>query len=202
MSSQRRSLLHVGCGPKNQSDLKGFDPQGWREIRFDIDPRVQPDIQGTLTDMSRVDTASVDAVYSAHNVEHLFWHEVPVALREMHRVLRPDGFVVITCPDLQSVCEFVARDQLTDALYESDLGPIRALDILYGHQGMIQQGNHHMSHRCGFTYTTLQNAVLDAGFTPCFGGRRTAPFLDLWLIGFKEHHDEAHVKELAGIYLP
>ena len=202
MSMQQRSFLHVGCGPKHQQDLKGFDAPDWREIRFDIDPRVSPEIEGTLTDMSRVDTASVDAVYSAHNIEHLYWHEVPVALREFHRVLGAEGFVVITCPDLQSVCEFVARDQLTTTLYESGLGPISALDILYGHQGMIGQGNHYMAHRCGFTYTTLQASVLAAGFGACFGGRRPAPYLDLWLLGFKQERSEVQIRELAATFLP
>ena len=44
--------------------------------------------------------ASVDAVFSSHNIEHLYPHEVPLALKEFMRVLKPDGFVLMTCPDL------------------------------------------------------------------------------------------------------
>ena len=56
-----------------------------------------------------------------------------VALAEFHRVLKLDGFVLLTCPDLQSVCALVANDQLTDTAYQSGMGPITPLDMLYGH---------------------------------------------------------------------
>ena len=85
-------FLHVGCGPKRKAaTTRGFDSDQWREIRFDIDPSVAPDIIGTMTDMSTVATASVDAVFSSHNIEHLYPHEVPVALAEFLRVLKDGG---------------------------------------------------------------------------------------------------------------
>ena len=96
-------FLHVGCGPKHK-DRTPFASQNWREIRLDIDSAVQPDVIGTMTDMKAVRDASVDAVFSSHNIEHLYPHEVPIALAEFYRVLKPDGFVLLTCPDLQSVC--------------------------------------------------------------------------------------------------
>ena len=55
-----------------------------------------------MTDMSAVETGSMDALFSSHNVEHLYPHEVPVAFVEFHRVLNDDGFAIITGPDLQS----------------------------------------------------------------------------------------------------
>ena len=92
-----KSFLHVGCGPKRKAQTtKGFDTPEWHEIRLDIDPLALPDLIGTTTDMSAVASESVDAIYSSHNIEHLYPHEVPVALAEFIRVLRDDGFVVIT----------------------------------------------------------------------------------------------------------
>ena len=106
-----RTFLHVGCGPENKSSIaKGFNTPDWREIRLDIDASVKPDILGTITDMSNVATASMDALYSSHNIEHLFVHEVPEALKEFKRVLKPAGFAVITCPDIQTVCEAVVSN--------------------------------------------------------------------------------------------
>ena len=100
-----KTFLHVGCGPKRKDQTtRGFVSTDWHELRLDIDKSVQPDIIGTMTDMSAVADASVDAIFSSHNIEHLYPHEVPLALAEFKRVLRPDGFAVITCPDLQSVC--------------------------------------------------------------------------------------------------
>ena len=84
-------FLHVGCGHLNKSSCLGFENDNWKEIRLDIDKNVNPDIVGTLTDMKSVETGSVDAVYSSHNIEHIFPHEVPIALREFYRVLKEDG---------------------------------------------------------------------------------------------------------------
>src|SRR3990167_8358112 len=129
-----KQFLHVGCGPKHKDrTTAGFNNPDWHELRLDIDESVNPDIVGTMTDMSAVADASVDAVFPSHNIEHLYPHEVPVALAEFKRVLREDGFVVITCPDLQSVCALIAEDKLTEPAYTSPAGPIAPLDILYGH---------------------------------------------------------------------
>jgi len=150
------TLLHVGCGPKRKDrTTAGFNTPDWTEIRLDIDPAVRPDVTGTMTDMSAVASASVDAVFSSHNIEHLYPHEVPLALAEFRRVLRDDGYAVITCPDLQSVAALVAQDRLTEPAYVSPAGPIAPLDILYGHRAAMQRGNLFMAHRCGFTRKVL-----------------------------------------------
>ena len=83
----------------------------------------------------------MDAVWSSHNVEHLYPHEVPVALAEFRRVLKPEGFAIVTCPDLQAVAELVAQDKLTQPAYQSPSGPISPLDILYGHRPALALGN-------------------------------------------------------------
>ena len=96
-NSQAKTLLNVGCGPVGRiHGFKGFE--GWNEVRLDIDPAVEPDVLGTMTDMSAVATGSVDAIVSSHNIEHLYPHEVPQALAEFLRVLKDDGLVLITCP--------------------------------------------------------------------------------------------------------
>lgn len=196
-----KTFLHVGCGPQNKSRLKGFSSDEWAEIRLDIDERVKPDIVGTLTDMSKVASERVDAIYSSHNIEHLFPHEVPLALNEFYRVLKPHGFVVMTCPDLISVCEAVVKDQLLEPLYQSAAGPIAPIDILYGHRASIAQGNQFMAHKSGFTYSVLSGAFNGAGFAQTLGGARPQ-FFDLWLIAFKTKvMDEEAMKE-ARLYLP
>ncbi|MDI9331631.1 MAG: methyltransferase domain-containing protein [Alphaproteobacteria bacterium] len=196
-----KNFLHVGCGPMTKMQIKGFDSAQWHEIRFDIDESVKPDIIGTLADMKAVPNHSMDALYSSHNIEHLFPHEVVPALREFHRVLKDDGFVVLTCPDLQSVCEAVARGNLIEPLYQSPAGPISPIDILYGHRGFIANGNVYMAHKCGFTYPVLQGVFFEAGFVNVFGGVRPEQF-DLWAIAFKTEHSEEHIRTLAESFLP
>jgi len=83
-----KTFLHVGCGPIKKNLVKGFSNDVWSEIRLDIDEKVRPDIIGSILDMHSVESGSVDAVYSSHNIEHVFPHEVPIALKEFHRVLK------------------------------------------------------------------------------------------------------------------
>ena len=99
-----RTFLHVGCGHDRKGPMTpGFDDPDWSEIRLDIDPSVSPDLVGAMTDMSAVKTGTMEAVFSSHNIEHLYPHEVPIALGEFRRVLTANGHVVITCPDLLSI---------------------------------------------------------------------------------------------------
>ena len=161
-----RTVLHVGCGPADPTKLpEAFFPAGpWRELRLDIDPGVTPDIVASITDMAVVATGSVQGIWSAHNLEHLAAHEVPLALAEFHRVLSPGGFALVTMPDLQQVAELVADGKLEDAAYMSAMGPIAALDMLYGHRASIAAGNGFMGHRTGFVATTLARHLEAAGF--------------------------------------
>jgi len=196
-----KTFLHVGCGLLNKSRCKGFNNDNWKEIRLDIDENVNPDIVGTLTDMKLVETGSVDAVYSSHNIEHIFPHEVPIALREFYRVLKEDGIVVITCPDIQSVGEALTQDKLFETLYESPMGPVTAFDILYGHRKTTVDGNIFMVHKGGFTYSTLDIKFKEAGFKIKYGGRRPGAF-DLYIVAFKQKKSEEEVIKIATPFLP
>ena len=194
-------FLHVGCGHLNKSSCLGFENDNWKEIRLDIDKNVNPDIVGTLTDMKSVDTGSVDAVYSSHNIEHIFPHEVPIALREFYRVLKEDGIVVITCPDIQSVGEALTQDKLLETLYESPGGPVTAFDILYGHRKTTADGNIYMIHKGGFTYSLLNKAFYEAGFKARYGGRRSRG-CDLFLVAFKQKIPEEEIKKIGNPFIP
>lgn len=198
-----KTILHVGPGHRrNGAKLPAaFQTAEWREIRLDIDPANEPDIVGSMMAMPAVADASVDAVYSAHNIEHVYAHEVPVVLKEFHRVLKSGGCVVITCPDLQAVCALVAENKLTEAAYHSPAGPISPLDILYGHSAALAAGHYFMAHKCGFTLKTLTEALQAAGFQSVAGKRR-ARGLDLWMVATKDPMAEAVLRELAMRILP
>ena len=80
-----KTLLNVGCGYTNISQLKSFNRVTWKEIRLELDIKVKPDVVGTLTDMSLIETGN--AIYSSYNLDHIYAHEVPIALKEFYRVL-------------------------------------------------------------------------------------------------------------------
>jgi protein O-GlcNAc transferase len=193
-----KTFLHAGCGPKRKDrTTKGLNTPEWTEIRLDIDASVAPDVIGTMTEMSAVATASVDSVYSSHNIEHLYPHEVQVALSEFLRVLKPDGFIVVTCPDLRSVCALIAEDKLTETAYTSPAGPIAPIDILYGLRSSMAQGNLYMAHRCGFTQKVLSATLQAAGFKSVACMSRGYPYFDLWAVASKEALNEEQIKTLA-----
>jgi predicted SAM-dependent methyltransferase len=117
-ATKTRALLHVGCGDEDLSKTpRPFQDGDWHEVRLDIDPARKPDIIGTMTDISAVADKSVDAIYSSHNIEHLYAHEVPTALGEFLRVLKPEGFVVMACPDLAMIAQIVTDNRLADTIY-------------------------------------------------------------------------------------
>jgi SAM-dependent methyltransferase len=198
-----KTVLHVGPGHRsNGAKLPvAFQSADWRELRLDIDPANEPDIIGSMLDMGAVASESVDAIYSGHNIEHVYAHEVPIVLAEFLRVLKPTGFAVITCPDLQTVCQLVAEDKLTDAAYQSPAGPITPLDIIYGHGPALAHGHMYMAHKCGFTLKSLTSVLHNAGFKTSAGKRR-ARGLDLWVVACKGEMAEEGLRELAGQCLP
>jgi ubiquinone/menaquinone biosynthesis C-methylase UbiE len=174
----KKKVLHVGCGPYNPEALPAeLRTEEWQEIRLDINPNVNPDILGTITDLSGVEDSSVDAVYSSHNLEHIYTYEVPVALAEFKRVLKPQGKAIITLPDIQAVAEEVAQGHLENPLYVSPAGPIAAIDILYGLGTDLARGNYYMAHKTAFTAETLKEKLLEAGFSQAEVKR---DWLNLW----------------------
>ena len=204
MSRIPKKLLHVGCGPKRKDrTLPAFQSDDWQEVRFDIDEAVLPDVIGSMTDMSAVPTGSMDALFSSHTIEHLYPHEVPVALAEFNRVLSHDGIAIITCPDLQSVAKLIAEDRLLDTAYVSAAGPISPIDIFFGHRASMARGNLYMAHHGGFTRKVLHTALAAAGFGAIATmARGRPPFFDLWAVASKSVLPEAEIRLLAGRYLP
>ena len=196
-----KTFLHVGCGYSDKSRCFGFESDYWKEIRLDIDKTVSPDIVGTLTDMSSVETGSVDAIYSSHNIEHIFPHEIPIALKEFYRVLNDDGIVVITCPDIQSVGQALAQDKVLEPLYNSPIGDVTPFDILYGHRATTADGNIFMAHKTGFTYSLLDRVFSEAGFKARVGGKKLDLFT-LYLVAFKQKKSNEELTKIANQFLP
>lgn len=174
-----------------------FQAPEWLEVRMDIDPAVKPDVVGTITDMNAIAPASVDAIWSSHNLEHVNSFEVPKVLAEFRRVLKADGFALITLPDLRAVARAIADDRLTEPLYVSPSGPISPLDVVFGHQPSMAAGNLYMAHRTGFTARTLGQALIDAGFAEVRVHEGTR--WDLWAVATMPQTAEDIFEQLAPV---
>lgn len=203
MTTTTKTLLNVGAGhPKSGARIPdAFQTLEWKEVRLDIDPANQPDVIGTLLDMSAIETASVDAIYSGHTIEHLYPSELPQAMQEFLRVLKPEGYAVITCPDLQAAAEMIAQDKLMEVAYNSPAGPVTPFDIVYSHRMFTGRDKPYMAHHCGFTLTVLSGTFGSNGFASVAGKRRPKHF-DLWVVATKGSMEEGALRELAGKVLP
>lgn len=204
MTSQLpKILLNVGAGhPKSGARIPdAFQAPDWKEVRLDIDPANEPDVIGTMLEMSAVKTASVDAIFSSHTIEHLYPNEIPQAMQEFLRVLKPEGFAVINCPDLQAAAEMIAQNKLMELAYNSQCGPVTPFDIVFSHRQFTGRDKPYMAHHCGFTLKVLIGTLKSNGFLSVAGRRRPAAF-DLWACASKQTMTDDQILELAGRVFP
>lgn len=113
-----------------------------------VDIGGEPDVQASATDLPFGD-GTVDAIWASHILEHLAVAEVPVALAEWLRVLRPGSRAIIRVPNF----DYVAKYWLT--------GPDRgwAESMVFGHQA-----NEGEFHKSAFTAGILRADLEAAGF--------------------------------------
>lgn len=118
------------------------------------------DLKVDATAMPMFADGSIDWIESHHMVEHLSFVETDTALAEWHRVLRPGGLLVLTCPDVRRVC---ARWIIESARHRVRPRP-EQLDhlarMLVGPQ--VHPG---MFHRNVFDARRLTDLLTAAGFT-------------------------------------
>ena len=153
-----KTFLHVGCGADPAPDWA----KAFTEVRLDIDDTYKPDVVASMLDMG--DIGSFDVVYCQHALEHLYAHEVPIALKEFKRVLKTDGIAMVIVPDLEDV------KATEEVILESPIGPITGLDMIYGYRPVLAE-RPHMAHKTGFVESTLKKSFEDAGFSKVFTNR-------------------------------
>jgi predicted SAM-dependent methyltransferase len=185
-----KRVLNAGSGSVSARKLHPlFEGDAWTEVRIDIDREVAPDIVASVTNMATVvPSGSFDAIWSSHSLEHLYAHEVTNALAEFKRILKPDGFALITCPDLEAVAAIVTNKGLDHVAYVSPAGPITPLDMLFGHSASIARGNAYMAHNTGFTCASLGRLLVEAGFSIVLA---KSDAFDLWALALMESVDKA-----------
>jgi len=189
-------LLHVGCGQKTSADLPPpFNQAPWQEIRLDIDPQMRPDIVASIDAMPMIGDGAVHGVYSAHNLEHLYPHEVEAALAEFRRVLAPNGIAVITTPDLSMIAEAISQGRLMETVYTAPAGPVAPIDMLYGFRPWLANGARQMAHRTGFTTQSLVDALRKAGFANV--AACSDKFWAIWAVASRNEGDGAAVQALV-----
>jgi len=158
-------------GGNNKSITLPPQYDSYANILLDIDPRGAPDIVCDARELASLDASQFDAVYCSHNLEHYYRHEVPRVLRGFLHVLKENGFAHIRVPDINAVMRTTIEQGLDidDVLYQSSVGPIMVVDVLYGHSVEIERsGQDFFAHKTGFTQKSLLKALNVAGFSKVY----------------------------------
>jgi len=134
--------LHIG----------GEQPKkGWKILNIQEAPHV--DFIGDAGDLSQFDDESVAEIYASHILEHLgYVEELPAALAEWYRVMKPGGLVMISVPDMVALCRYF----LTPGISQKD--QFHLMRILFG--GQMDPFDFH---KVGFTEDFLRGFLVKQG---------------------------------------
>jgi len=82
--------------------------EGWKILNIQSGPHV--DFIGSCTDLEQFADESVAEVYASHVLEHLdYVQELPHTLKEIHRILAPNGSLYISVPDLECLMKLYVQ---------------------------------------------------------------------------------------------
>jgi len=131
--------LHLGCGNKK---IHGF-------INVDIREEVEPDLVDDILTLKSVEDSSADLIYACHVLEHFSFNEARDALFRWHKILKPDGILRLSVPDMDAV--------FAHYFYWKELVEIKG--FLWGGQDHLY--NYHKS---GWDYEFLSELMSIVGF--------------------------------------
>ncbi len=150
-------------GEGNWPEMFG-DRANWQVARLSLNPTLPSDLAGSLADLSAIASHSFDALWCDRALERLPAADVPVALSELYRVLKPAGWLAIDTVDLQAVAARIAAGTWDEPIEIPGWGAFLPVELLYGTSGAIAPVQAAAPHQTGFTAAMLENALLAAGF--------------------------------------
>lgn len=121
-------------------------------LTVDIDERHKPDVVADVTDLSVIETGTVEEICASHILEHLPWPLAYKALGEWARVLRMGGRLRVAVPDLAALAAMIAEGHNVWS----------ATALIYG-VGRLE--NKLEAHQYGYTRGMLISVLRSLGFS-------------------------------------
>jgi protein O-GlcNAc transferase len=135
--------LHIG-GKQPHSDWKILDSQVGDHV----------DYVGSAIDLSQFEDNSIEAIYAPYILQRFnYTRELPTALKEWHRVLRFGGQLMISVPDMPTLCRLYLKDEVS--LEQR----FRIMRMMFGDQ--VDEQNYH---KVGFSWEYLFALLAQVGF--------------------------------------
>jgi SAM-dependent methyltransferase len=103
MASIPCTRLNLGCGP--------VPAPGW--LNADRQPYEGVQVLGDLRAGLPIPSESLDCIVAMHVLQDLAWTELPGALLEIRRMLKPDGVLRLGLPDLDRAIDAYRRGDAT-----------------------------------------------------------------------------------------
>lgn len=137
--------LHLGCGANYIPGMINIDGNAMRKIDLWLDFR---------NPLPFAD-ASAEFIYCSHTLEHLFPDDALKLLREMRRVLKPQGVARLAVPSMEHALR-IARGESSMPFPRPFEDPLaQAVNYLFCDG----------QHRFGYSYSLLADFARQCGFT-------------------------------------
>jgi len=137
--------LHLGCG----SNIL----EGWINIDIKGRPGITP---WDLTRPFPVESGTISFIFSEHFIEHVTLEQATNILRECHRMLRPEGVLRISTPDLRMLINVYLSGRLSDW---TDVGWTPSTPCQ-----MLNEGMRLWSHRFIYDTDEINRILEETGF--------------------------------------
>lgn len=137
--------LHIG-GQETHPDWKILD----------VESRPEVDYVGNASDLSQFADNYIDVIYTSHVLEHFFYNienELTNTLKEWYRVLKPGGKLLISVPDLKTLCWLYLNPNLMP------IERFHLMRVIFGGQTNIYD-----VHKVGFDFDILAMYLEEVGF--------------------------------------
>lgn len=135
--------LHIG-GEKPK--------EGWHILNARPAPYV--DIVGNITDLSDFPDQCCDIIYASHIIEHLrFYPEAIPVLKELYRIMKPKGTLMVSVPDLTVLCHMFLDPAFT--MNER----LHIVGMIYG--GQVHSYDYHYF---GYDFELMGGLLYGVGF--------------------------------------
>lgn len=148
----KRLRLNLGCGDKILPDYVNIDVAASRRGAV-------PDVLSDLRNLPFT-PESVDEILSVHVIEHFYYWEAAPLLSYWRTLLKPEGRVIIECPNLLTA----ARALVADESLASNLSGKRGQHVMWPLYGDPGWQDELMCHRWGYTPASLIALLRECGF--------------------------------------